>query len=168
MDEESKLLTMGEALVEEARAKMRRATTQQDRVNLFFNVLGRMQVMRDLKLWDGPSYVYHKTTLVDAYESLPSFCPAGDIDQKFNFYGFSKHSGKPYSQVDAVMFLARDPAFLDSLPAYRLACVARGASEHQLKSIDLLTERVRLFQESNPSQVKVADVDPEKEDYLLK
>ena len=83
-----------------------------------------------------------------------------EIDRKFRFIGYnpSKH-GTIYTEEDGVLFLAKDRAFLETLPTYREKLVELGADARQVAGVDLLIERVRRYQEENPRLVKVPDVD---------
>ncbi len=87
------------------------------------------------------------------------------IDRKFLIEATSISSGNQYSQDDAVLFLAKDKAFLLTLPTYREKCVEVGAGPDQIKAVDMLIDRVAAFQANNPT--KIPDVDPIKEPGCL-
>ncbi len=89
------------------------------------------------------------------------------IDRKFQILATSRKSGKTYTDNEAVLFLAKDKAFLRTLPDYKRHCIELGADEAQLHCIDLLTARVITYQETHPDEVKVPDVDANQEAYLL-
>lgn len=90
------------------------------------------------------------------------------IDRKFLIHATSKISGNQYSQDDAVLFLAKDKAFLLTLPTYLEKCREVGAGPEQLVAVEMLIDRVKQYQADNPSVVKVPDVDPIKEADCLK
>lgn len=87
------------------------------------------------------------------------------IDRKFTITANAIHNGKHYDEHDAVLFLAKDRAFLLTLPDYRRHCEEIGAGPDQLRALDLLIERVTRFQAENPT--KVPDVDPVTESGAL-
>lgn len=69
-----------------------------------------------------------------------------NIDRKFAIDAVNPVSGKRYTHENAVLFCAKDQAFLDVLPLYLEACKKRGSNAEHLESIKLLTERVTEFQ----------------------
>jgi len=79
------------------------------------------------------------------------------IDRKYTILATNPCSGSTHTEADSVLFLAKDRAFLEgALPAYRAKCVELGANPAHIESIDLLIERVRLYQEALS---KVPDTD---------
>ncbi len=82
------------------------------------------------------------------------------IDRKFKINATSISSGKSYDETTAVLFLARDKGFLKTLPHYLAACIEVGADEHQIRAVELMTERVAAYQRDHPGEAKVPDVDP--------
>jgi len=81
-----------------------------------------------------------------------------DIDRKYIISALNPCSGSHHTQEDSVLFLAKDKAFLEGvLPGYRAKCVELGANSAHIESIDLLIDRVKLYQES--VEVKVPDTD---------
>lgn len=88
------------------------------------------------------------------------------IDRKFLIAAKARRSGKTYNEDNSVLFLAKDRAFLLTLPDYLRHCEELGAGTEQLEAVRLMIARVNAFQEENPS--KVPDVDPvEEADALL-
>ncbi len=75
------------------------------------------------------------------------------IDQKYRFIGYNPSSANIHTEHDAVMFLAKDKAFLEALPYYRAACVRLGADLAQLEAVDLLIKRVEAYQQNVDSKV---------------
>lgn len=84
-----------------------------------------------------------------------------DIDRKFAINAMAHGSKKVYTENNAVLFLAKDRAFLATLPEYRRQCELLGCDENQLRAVDLLIKRVTQYQEDN--ETKIPDVDPKKE-----
>ncbi len=82
------------------------------------------------------------------------------IDRKFTIRAVAHKSKKCYTEDNAALFLAKDKAFLLALPFYLEKCKEVGAGPDQIKAVELMIERVRKFQEENPAEVKVPDVDP--------
>lgn len=90
-----------------------------------------------------------------------------DIDRKFDIFAHSRKSSNHYDQENAVLFLAKDKAFLLTLPTYLEKCREVGAGPGQLKAVELLIERVAQYQKENAEQVKIPDVDPFAEPQCL-
>ena len=71
------------------------------------------------------------------------------IDIKFSIQAVNTFTGKQHDSSDAVLFLAKDKAFLEgALPGYREACVRLGADQTHLDLIDDLIKRVGEYQDS--------------------
>lgn len=82
-----------------------------------------------------------------------------DIDRKYQILAINPCSGNTHTQEDAVLFLAKDKAFLEgALPGYRQRCIELGANPAHIESIDLLIERVRVYQEGIESKVPDTDL----------
>lgn len=80
------------------------------------------------------------------------------IDRKYTIHATNPCSGSVHTEMDSVLFLAKDKAFLEgALPGYRAKCVELGANPAHIESIDLLIERVRKYQQDR--EVKVPDTD---------
>ena len=71
-----------------------------------------------------------------------------NIDRKFKILAVNPVSGKFYTENEGVFFCAKDLAFLEILPAYLEKCRELGSNPEHLESIELLTERVKVFQET--------------------
>lgn len=82
------------------------------------------------------------------------------IDRKFKIQAASIVSGNTHTEDDAVLFLAKDKAFLLTLPTYLQKCKDVGAGQDQIKAVELLIKRVEQYQADNLHLVKVPDVDP--------
>ncbi len=91
-----------------------------------------------------------------------------DIDRKFNILAISRKSRKSYSESDAVLFLSKDKAFLNTLPHYYDECEKLGCGTDQLVAIRLLIARVRQYQLDHPEVAKIPDVDAKLEPECLK
>lgn len=84
-----------------------------------------------------------------------------DIDRKFEIMAVSKSSGNVYTEREAIILLARDPATLDAIRAYQDGCRRIGCSQQQLDSIESLYQRVISFQ--GLYGFKKAEVETEEE-----
>lgn len=90
------------------------------------------------------------------------------VDLKFRINAISRKSGKAYTDQNAVLFLASDKALPAALRAYRDECVKLGADPAQIESLGLLIRRVEEYHAGHFHEVKIADVGPKSEAYLLK
>lgn len=61
-----------------------------------------------------------------------------------------------------VVFLAKDNAFADILPLYRIACQTAHADAAQMKAVDDMIGRVHAWRAAHPDRLKVPDADGEK------
>ena len=68
------------------------------------------------------------------------------IDRKFVFTAVNPVNGHFYTQDNAVVFCAKDRAFLPALESYLEACKKLDVKKGHLKSVELLIERVRKYQ----------------------
>lgn len=84
-----------------------------------------------------------------------------NIDRKFEIDAVSIAGGNEYDQTNSVLFLARDPALLPAILAYRGTCWSIGCGQLQLDSIDALYQRVKAFQEKHG--IKLPEVETAKE-----
>ena len=75
------------------------------------------------------------------------------IDRKFVFTAVNPVNGNHYTHENAVVFCAKDKALLPALRAYAGACVALDCLPEHIESIDLLTQRVRVYQQNIESRV---------------
>jgi len=76
------------------------------------------------------------------------------IDRKFKILAVNPCNGKIYTDNEGVFFCAKDIAFLEgALPAYREKCKEIGCDSNHLESIDLLINRVKLFQDKIESKI---------------
>ncbi len=75
------------------------------------------------------------------------------IDTKYKFIGFNPISGNVHTQDDAVMFLAKDRAFLLALPTYIEKLIVLGADERQIAGVRDMLVRVTEYQNNVASKV---------------
>ena len=78
------------------------------------------------------------------------------VDRKFVIQAVSLEHDTEHTHADAVLFLAKDRAFLATLPSYREFCEFYGADARQLEGVDRLIARVARYQREHPELVKVA------------
>lgn len=88
-----------------------------------------------------------------------------DIDRKYQINAANPSNGRLHTEEDSVLFLAKDQAFLESLPTYLERSRALGSNQEHLDSIVLLTERVRVFQQT---ESKVPDTVGEEAERCLR
>lgn len=82
-----------------------------------------------------------------------------DIDRKYIINAINPCSGNTHSHKDAVLFLAKDKAFLEgALPGYRQRCLELNANPAHIESIDLLIMRVKEYQERTESKTPDTDL----------
>lgn len=80
------------------------------------------------------------------------------IDRKFKILAINPCSGKHYTERDGVFFCAKDLAFLTgALPAYRQKCIDLKCGSEHIESVDLLMERIVLYQQQ--IECKIPDTD---------
>ncbi len=84
------------------------------------------------------------------------------LDAKFSGVIFKIKDGSIVSDDEYVVFLAKDTAFANILPAYRAECVALGADQEQIAAVDRMMVRLRQWRQANPSRLKVPDAKGEK------
>ena len=80
------------------------------------------------------------------------------IDRKYKISAVNPCSGNIHTENDAVLFLAKDQAFLNVLPKYLEESRKLGANPAHLESIQLLIERVTEYQMNNGSKVPDTDL----------
>lgn len=88
----------------------------------------------------------------------------GPLDRKFKIVAFSVESGKKYTDHNGVLFLAKDKLLPRLLEKYIELCEENKVDERQIKGIELLKERVEIWQEKNLLKVKLPDVKVGKEE----
>ena len=89
------------------------------------------------------------------------------IDRKFKILAECHAHGHQFTEMDGVFFKAADPGLSAALAGYRHWLVDHHADERQIKTVDLLMERVSHFQFQNPDKVKMPDVDEGEEEQIV-
>lgn len=82
------------------------------------------------------------------------------LDGKFHGEVVRERDGSVVPPDQFVVFLAKDRAFLPTLEFYYGECSRIGCAQPQLNAVLALISRVREWQEANPGQMKLADVEP--------
>ena len=91
------------------------------------------------------------------------------IDKKFTFVATSVKSGNEYTERNAMIFLLKDALLPDLLDHYINLCIKNRVGTAQIVGIELLKERVLNWQRKHIKEVKLPDVDKEKEEkYVCK
>lgn len=105
----------------------------------------------------------------DIAKSLASnYVLKDQIDRKFGFTAVSNKSCNIYDESNAVVFLARDPAFLYALDGYLTGCIALGADIYQIDAVKALKERVMEFQERNATKLPDVEAGEERDRGLAR
>ena len=81
------------------------------------------------------------------------------LDGKFHGVVVKNKDGSVVPQDQWMVFLAKDNAVPATLDFYREECERVGAKTEQLKAIDDMIDRVRVWRRQNPLLCKVPDVD---------
>jgi len=84
------------------------------------------------------------------------------LDAKFSGVIFKIKDGTIVPDDEYVVFLVKDTAFANTLPAYREECVKLGADQEQIAAVDRLIQRARRWRMANPSRLKVPDAKGER------
>jgi hypothetical protein len=84
------------------------------------------------------------------------------LDAKFSGVIFKIKDGTIVPDDEYVVFLVKDTAFFNILPAYRAECVRLGADEEQIEAIDRMYQRALKWRHDHPHRLKVPDAKGEK------
>lgn len=84
------------------------------------------------------------------------------LDAKFSGVIFKIKDGTIVSDDEYVVFLAKDTAFANTLPAYRAECVKLGADQEQIAAVDRMALRLKDWRKAYPDRLKVPDAKGEK------
>lgn len=83
------------------------------------------------------------------------------IDRKFKFVAVNPANGHVYTEENAMVFVAKDAAMLDTLEFYKNKCKALRCDSNQVKSLELLIKRVSKFQSEKACHIP--DISSEEE-----
>jgi hypothetical protein len=86
------------------------------------------------------------------------------IDAKFYGDVFKVKNGERVPDTEYVVFLAKDTAFSNILPAYRAECLKLGSDPEQLAAVDRMMQRLADWRSANTNRLKVPDAAGEKLD----
>lgn len=84
------------------------------------------------------------------------------LDAKFSGVIFKIKDGSIVTDDEYVVFLAKDTAFANILPAYRAECVRLGADQEQIAAVDRMVLRLKDWRKTYPDRLKVPDAKGEK------
>jgi hypothetical protein len=90
-----------------------------------------------------------------------------DISRKYIISATSREHGTHHNQDDSVLFLAKDKCLPGALAEYINLLNDEGANPAQIKSAELLLERVLQYQRDYPELVKVPDLDVMRNPWAL-
>jgi hypothetical protein len=79
------------------------------------------------------------------------------IDRKFRILAVNPAKGTVYTEKNAVLLCAKDKAIIPALQAYRDECMKLNCHGGHIKSINLLIERVRNYQQLVQSRIPDTD-----------
>lgn len=84
-----------------------------------------------------------------------------NIDRKFRILAVNPcKKGKVYTENEGLFFCAKDKALPYALNAYKEKCIELECGEEHIESIEMLTDRVNIYQETNS---KVPDTETDCE-----
>ena len=69
------------------------------------------------------------------------------IDRKYKIMATNPCSGSLHTEMDSILFLAKDLALLPTLEKYREECALIGCDDDHLVALDMLIQRVIKYQE---------------------
>lgn len=84
------------------------------------------------------------------------------MDAKFSGVIFKIKDGSIVPDDEYVVFLVKDTAFANILPAYWKECQRLGADQEQLDAVERMIGRAKLWRAVNPDRLKVPDAKGEK------
>lgn len=82
------------------------------------------------------------------------------LDRKYRITATSTEHGGSHTEYDSVLFLAKDKLLLPLLHDYLALCMHEGVDERQIQGVELLIERVKWWQEHNPTKTPDVDTGP--------
>jgi hypothetical protein len=89
------------------------------------------------------------------------------IERKFRFLAVNPAKGTIYTEMDGMVFLAKDQFLPEVLSYYEDLCARRGAGKDQVEGVRLLRKRVVRWQQEHPELLKTPDVDPGREAEIV-
>lgn len=84
------------------------------------------------------------------------------FDAKFSGVIFKIKDGTIVPDDEYAVFLVKDTAFANVLPAYRAECVKLGADQEQIAAVDRMIQRANRWRQANPNRIKVPDAAGER------
>lgn len=82
------------------------------------------------------------------------------IDRKFEIRAICTEHHHVHTEMDSVLFLAKDRLLPATLAFYLAECIRAGVDPRQQLGVQLLLARVEAYQAAHPERVKLPDVDP--------
>jgi hypothetical protein len=83
------------------------------------------------------------------------------IDRKFKFVATNPCKGNVYTEANAVLFAAKDKALPHTIREYIKKCKLLRCGKEHIESMELLLERIILFQETDECRIPDTDTDCE-------
>jgi hypothetical protein len=83
------------------------------------------------------------------------------LDQKFYGTVFKAKDGSEVPDTQWVVFLAKDDAFVLTLPTYLENCIKMGCDDEQIAAVERLMENVNEVRRANPGRNKKPDAQGE-------
>jgi len=84
------------------------------------------------------------------------------LDAKFFGVIVKAKDGSILPEDEYVVFLTKDTAFADTLPAYRNRCIELGCDQEQIDAVNRMITRVSEWRAANPHRLKNPDAKGEK------
>lgn len=79
------------------------------------------------------------------------------IDTESTFTAINPANGHIYNEYSGVVFYVIDKRLIPALNAYKEACLTLGSDSNHILSIELLIDRVKLFQVKGPDESNIID-----------
>ena len=87
-----------------------------------------------------------------------------EIDRKFKIMAVNPcKMNRLYTEKNSILFSAHDAALIPTLETYRKECERLGCEPEHLESIELLIDRVKVYQVNNSTSVKRPDTNTDCE-----
>lgn len=87
-------------------------------------------------------------------------CSMTKLDTKVHGTLVRNKNGQEIPPDEFVVFRPGDNSLLPTLNFYYRECEAQGADDAQLKAVDDLIMRVKIWRDDHPNRCKIADVEP--------